>query len=220
MHKLSANAVFYPVPSPHIYSVLPPPRSEFEDVLAFIYIGPSKPTDKEYQRIPLLVRRNKVAQALQWLKNNDIDYADLTISKENLDTYEDGRIPVDINYCPSGPDTQEANVSIDMQEDANEPSTELGDCPFIVHGLDGNELPEMTTNQLRGLSLAHLAHKGKVLGIGHDDPPMSIYKNPQLYPQIFPWLFPYGLGGLGTEADYKTLGERLRKHNLLMYHDK
>src|SRR5882762_9460122 len=84
MYKLKANAVLFSTPMPKIYNTLPPKAEDLDEVLAFIYIGPNKPTQKDYQRVPLLVRRNKVMAALEWLKLNHLDYEDLNISYENL----------------------------------------------------------------------------------------------------------------------------------------
>jgi len=64
---------------------LPPSVDELDEVLAFIYTSPCKPTMSDFERTPLLVRRNRVAIALNWLKDNHIDYLDLEISKHNLD---------------------------------------------------------------------------------------------------------------------------------------
>jgi len=40
---------------PKIYNVLPPPIEEMDEVLAFIYTGPCKPTKADFKRTPLLV---------------------------------------------------------------------------------------------------------------------------------------------------------------------
>ena len=57
-------------PVPKVYHRLPPPVEELDEVLAVLFTGPCKPTEKEFQRTPLLVRRNQVALALEWLKLN------------------------------------------------------------------------------------------------------------------------------------------------------
>lgn len=44
MTKMTANAVTFENPMPKIYQALPPPLEELDQVLAFIYIGPCKPT--------------------------------------------------------------------------------------------------------------------------------------------------------------------------------
>jgi len=98
MHKLSANAVFFSTPMPKIYKVLPPSLPELDEVLAFVYLGPTRPTEKEFKRTPLLVHRNKVAMALEWLKLNHIDYTDLNISYDNLNAYPEHEPPVQVDY--------------------------------------------------------------------------------------------------------------------------
>ena len=77
---------------------MPPPIDEMDEILAFIFTGPCQPTDDDFRRIPLLVRRNKVAKALEWLKLNHTDYADLEISYKNLESYPEDSPPVVMNY--------------------------------------------------------------------------------------------------------------------------
>ena len=64
MDKMRANAISFSNPMPKIYNVLPPPIEEMDEVLAFIYTGPCKPTKADFIRTPLLVRRLKVSKAL------------------------------------------------------------------------------------------------------------------------------------------------------------
>ena len=59
MHKMRANAISYANPMPKIYHTLSPPIEELDEVLAFIYTGPCKPTKPDFERIPLLVRHKK-----------------------------------------------------------------------------------------------------------------------------------------------------------------
>ena len=98
MHKMIANAVTFEHPMQKIYTALPPPVEELDEVLAFIFTGPCQPTQEDFKRIPLLVRRNKVAKALEWLKLNHIDYSDLEISYKNLESYPEDSPPVVIDY--------------------------------------------------------------------------------------------------------------------------
>ncbi|KAH9840715.1 uncharacterized protein C8Q71DRAFT_701927 [Rhodofomes roseus] len=217
--KMIANAVSHTIPMPKVYNALPPSPEELDEVLAYIYIGPTKPLAKEHHCTPLLVRRNKVANALEWLKLNHIDYADLTISYKNLNMYSEDSPPVIVDYHPGdGGKDEEAKAANDT--DDNEGTTE-GPCPFVVHGLVGEQLSEMSTNALCAYALQYFKNKKNMaLGIGQSDQPQSLFSNPQLYPQMFPWLFPYGLGGPGNARGYAEVSEAERKHQLLMYHDK
>ena len=98
MHKMRANAITFENPTPKVYDMLPPPIEDLDEVLAFIYTGPCKPTKADFERTPLLVRKNKVRDALEWLKLNHSDYYDLEISYRNLDEYPEDGPPVSITY--------------------------------------------------------------------------------------------------------------------------
>lgn len=127
---MKANVVSHSLPMPKIYQVLPPAREELDDVLAFMYIGPNIPTHKDYKRTPMLVRRNKVKEALEWLKLNHCDYADLDISYDNLREYSEEEPPIIVNYTQSMESNKdpESTAVNDMEEDE---SIEQGDCPFV-----------------------------------------------------------------------------------------
>ncbi|KAH7905990.1 hypothetical protein BJ138DRAFT_1016916, partial [Hygrophoropsis aurantiaca] len=98
MHKMIANAISFKHPSEKIYQALPPPIEEMEEVLAVVFTGPCAPTEDDFKRTPLLVRRSKVARALEWLKLNHVDYHKLDISYEELDRYPENGPPVSVEY--------------------------------------------------------------------------------------------------------------------------
>ena len=216
MRKMKANAIAFESPIPKVYACLPPPRADMDDVLTVLFTGPCKPTSEDFKCTPLLVRRNHVANALQWLKLNHSDYADIDISETNLEEYPEDMPPISIEYrLSSSNKTLEGTSVFDMDE---EDGTDEGDCPFIVHGLTGENLTTMSTNAIKARALQHLNDRGKVLAIGRSDRYESMWNNPQLYPQIFPWLFPYGLGGIGSTNE--RISDKEHKKHLMMYHDK
>ncbi|KAI0739248.1 hypothetical protein C8Q80DRAFT_1222380 [Daedaleopsis nitida] len=150
MSKIKANVISHSLPMPKIYSVLPPARKDLDEVLVFMYIGPNVPTHKEFKRTPMLVRRNKVKEALEWLKLNHSDYADLDISYTNLNKYSEDEPLVIVNYTQSMESNKdpEATAVNDTEEDEG---IEEGDCPFVVHGLTGtnlNKLAELRRTRL------------------------------------------------------------------------
>lgn len=216
--KMKANAVFFSVPMPKVYKALPPAVDELDDVLAYIYIGTVKLTEQDHKRTPFLVRRNKVAKALKWLKLNHYDYADLEISQANLEQYPESGPPVVIDYrqAPQQPDAETLPVTQDPDDDG----VEEGDCPFVIHTLTASQYMSKDIKQLKAIATDYITSGGKVLAIGNSEVPESIYDNPQLYPQIFPWLFPYGLGGIGHRDGFEPLSDARRKRMLLLYHDK
>ncbi|KAF9455718.1 hypothetical protein BDZ94DRAFT_1286046 [Collybia nuda] len=152
------------------------------DVLAFIYTGPCKPTNSDLERTPLLVRRKKISAALEWLKLNHLDYLDLNISYDNLEEYPENGPPCVIEYRESNSNKDpESSAVHDMDEEIG---TETGTCPFVVHGLTGEEYSTKSIKAIKAIALKHMADSGKVLAIGHAEQPESIYKNPQLFPQM------------------------------------
>ena len=151
----------------------------------------------------MLVHRNNVKDALEWLKLNHIDYYDLEISLQNLDDYPLAGVPVNIEYTKSDEESGNKIASaMSVYDGEFEDGTTDGPCPFTVHGLTGPEFEKMPIERLKARALHHLAENGSTLGISHDSKPQSMYDNPQVYPQMFPWLFPYGLGGIGQKCHF------------------
>ena len=214
MRKMKANIVAFESPIQKIYKILPPPREDLDEMLAILFTGPCKPTAEDFARTPFLVRRNAVIKALEWLKLNHVDYADIEVSHANLMQYGETVPPVSVEYRWSESNKVPEGTSVFDHEEAD--GTVEGDCVFTVHGLTGEICNSMTPNALKAIALRHLNSGGKVLAVGHSDHLQSIWNNPQLYPQMFPWLFPYGLGGIGAAS----LSHKEHKRHLLMYHDK
>ena len=216
LRKMASHVIAFDSPVPKLYHCLPPPVEDLDEVLAILFTGPCNPSEKEFKRTPLLVRRKNVADALEWLKLNHVDYADLDISYEELNRYPEDVPPVSIHFQQSMTNKVEEGTSV--FDDAPDDGVEEGDCPFVVHGLTGDQLTTKSASALKGIALRHWNSRGAALAISHDASPQSIYKNPSLYPQIFPWLFPYGLGGIGSSN--LQLSDQAHKRYLLMYHDK
>ena len=213
--KMTSHVVCFESPVSKIYEKLPPPREDMDDVLAILFTGPTLPGKADYVRTPLLVRRNKVAAALEWLKLNHTDYSDLEIDSDALSTYPEDVPIVSVQYQQSL--TNKVNLTPSVNDDSDEDGVVHGECPFVAHGVSADDLQTKSVEELKGLAMRHFNANGRVLAVDASSKPCSLYHNPQLYPQMFPWLFPYGLGGLGTCS---TMSESAHKRHLLLYHDK
>ncbi|KAJ3520205.1 hypothetical protein NMY22_g12852 [Coprinellus aureogranulatus] len=221
--KMIANAIMFATPVVKVYHTLPPSLEEASEVIAVIFMGANQPTDEQFKRTPMLVRRNKISAALEWLKLNHKDYEDLTISKENLEQYPLSGVPVVVDFRKVDSEidpTDKLQSEMSKHETVTNVATKAGPCPLVVHGITGSELTKLSLKALKIKALAHMEDGGKALGVGQDADPTSMYNNPQLYPQMFPWLFPYGYGGIGQPRHAKFMSESLHKRFLLMYHDK
>ena len=172
MRKMKANIVAFESPIQKIYNILPPPREELDEVLAILFTGPAKPTEKDFARTPFLVRRNAVITALEWLRLNHSDYAGIEISHQNASQYCEDMPPVSVEYQPKSTNKVPEGTSVFNQEE--EDGTVEGDCVFTVHGLTGELCNSMTPSALKAMALRHLNSGGKILAVGHSDKLESI----------------------------------------------
>jgi len=197
MHKIKANMIAFENLTPKIYHKLPPPIEDLDEVLAFIFMGPCLPTDDDLKRTPLLVWKNKVGEALEWLKLNHSDYHNLNIDYKCLNSYPENGLPIVVTYRKAF--TNKLPEAASAFDNEMEEGVDSGQCPFVVNGITGEKLSTMAPKALATRAAKHLKEDhGKVLSISHAETPQSIYDNLQLYPMMFPWLFPYGLGGVGS----------------------
>ncbi|KAJ6520774.1 hypothetical protein DFH09DRAFT_1251205 [Mycena vulgaris] len=222
---MSANAIMFSQPVLSILNKLPPSRDEMNEILAFVFTGSAAPTQEDFDRTPMLVRKKKVVDALEWLKLNHEGYADLEISLENLASYAERDIPVVVDWKRTKDEIHDSVLAVlagttAVNEVAREQGTRTGKCTFAVHGLTGTEYATATMKTIKHVALQHLTHKGGMLGIGRSELPVSMYDNVGSYPGMFPWLFPYGKGGIGHPSHANKQGDLTRKQSLLMYHDK
>lgn len=155
---------------------------------------------------------------MNWLKLNHVDYYDLEISNDNLNEYPEHDIPVAVDYRQSFTNKNPESTAVHDNEIEN--GTESGKCPFLVHGLTGEQYSTKSLKAMKAIALKHLNSNGGILAIGHKENPESIYNNPQLFPQMMPWLFPYGLGGIGNPLIEGKISDIAHKRHLLMYYDK
>ena len=139
----------------------------------------------------------------------------MEIVPENLDGYPTDTPPVSVQYKHR--DSNKVPEGMSLYDHEDEDGVTDGECPFIVHGVIGQNLESAkTVDEIKGMALRHFNSNGKALAIDGDPNPQSIYRNLHLYPQMFPWLFPYGMGGIGST----DLSDIAHKWHLLMYHDK
>ena len=146
---MRANAICHAVSMPKIFSVLPSKCEELDEVLAFLYLDPTKPTPEDYKRTPFLVHYNKVIEALEWLKLNHSDYLNIEISKENMEGYSEKLPPVTIDYHEV--DAIKDAESMAVNDNEEEDGTAEGQCPFTVQALTSEQLTNLLNRDERGI---------------------------------------------------------------------
>ncbi|KAF5370848.1 hypothetical protein D9758_002052 [Tetrapyrgos nigripes] len=217
-YKMKANIMYFSNPIDKIYDILPPGKDELDEMIAFMFTGPSKPTPEQLRDMPLLVRRAVVKRALEWLKLNHKDYQDI-ISDENLSSYEEEAVPVAYEY-----QQQEFNkdtLTSGINEEIEDEGTGSGPCPVSVHGLTGEDFGNMTSHEMCAAALKHLKENKKIiLFVAHDEKSVLTFHNPSLFPMMYPHLFPYGFSGINNSMQTSKIGQTAHKRFYLMYHDK
>jgi hypothetical protein len=162
---MSSHIIAFNSLVPKVYGQLPLPMEDLDEVLSILFTGPCKPTEKEFQCTLLLVRRKQVAHVLEWLKLNHSDYADMEIAYDELDRYLEQSPPVSIKYQHSLSNKVEERTSI--FDNAFDDGVEEGDCPFVVHGLMGEQYDMKSLNALKGTVLRHWNNRGGALAMSH-----------------------------------------------------
>ncbi|KAF5329099.1 hypothetical protein D9611_014298 [Ephemerocybe angulata] len=206
------NIIVYPQRPSSVTRILPPTVDEIITPICVLFIGSTPPT-YEWLRTkakPLVVRREKIRAALDWLKSHNPLYKDVIVSGENLNSLpEDDVLPVHIEHIQSTSNIDEltsryddppstTDTSLHAAAVGNDNNDSVGDSApisfqnVVIADVEGTASPE----ELRAAASRHIKNGGAYLEIPHDSEPVNEFNNPTLFPMIYPTLFPYGCGGL------------------------
>lgn len=216
--KMRANAIIFAQPAAELLRVLPMPREELDTIVAVLFTGSVAPTLSDFQRTPVLVRRSKVWDALIWLKQYNSEYADVTLSPQNLAGYGEDSIPVAFFHQPT-PDS-EPLATLSVADDNTPSGAGDGPCPMTIHGVTSDEVVTLGRNAQAVLAMRHLKLGGSVLAMGSQSQPERFYNNVSLFPGLFPWLFPYGYGGPRNARMTVKVKQETHLRELLLYYDR
>ncbi|KAF5372605.1 hypothetical protein D9758_005228 [Tetrapyrgos nigripes] len=156
MRKMISHVIAFDSPVMKVYDVLPPPPEDLDEVLAIMFTGPCKPTEKDYKRTPMLVRRKQVFEALTWLRLNHPAYEDVKISMDNLNKYPEDTPPVTVAFKEMQSEGNRIPEATSIHDNELEIGTELGSVPFVVHGITGEQLQNTSVELQKAKALAYL----------------------------------------------------------------
>lgn len=190
--------------------VLPRTPSDVNGSLSVVFVGPGK-FKPENAGTMYRIRKQKVWNFLQWLKLNNILYADIEIDHAILDLYpNDGFIPGledrVIHDSISNPNEifTEENAGLSehpaellyINDDGHSDNTvmleKMGVCDPECEGSSGRTF---TAAALRNLVALPNNSDLPDLILFRGSKAISEYQNPYLMPGMFPTLFPLGIGG-------------------------
>ncbi|KAJ6527578.1 hypothetical protein DFH09DRAFT_1250539 [Mycena vulgaris] len=208
---VSGHIIVYPQQPSAIAKTLPPSIDDIITPICVIFVGSNPPTADwlKTKATPLIVRKERVMKALDWLKIRNHLYRDVLIDPTVLRDHDDSvLLPFHIqhvipsagidlttsDYVPGSAQPPDSAAATDLNDILYPPaSSETAFQSVVVADVDGNAPAHI----LRAEALKHLKKPGSnYIEIPHDSQAVNEFKNPHLFPMIYPTLFPYGLGGV------------------------
>jgi hypothetical protein len=218
---LKGHTIIYPQQPDKLAEILPPTVSETLTFICVIFVGSSKLT-KEWLREkakPLVVRREKVRDALVWLKFNNPLYKDIQIDQQSVDA-----LPVEdvLPYHIEHVDNNEAQETLVSRYDNVGVQTDPGDSSTHFESVAIADIDAHTpVNQLRAAAVRHAKTKGKpFVQVAHGPTPVNEFFNVSLFPMLYPTLYPYGCGGFEDRTRGKLISLKEHAKYLFSLNDK
>lgn len=203
-----------------IATTLPLHINEISETIKVIFVGRFLPKAINFQNV-LVVRRQKVYDALIWLKNNNNLYKDIDISKKNLDLLPENDVPqvlIDTVKVFDTQTTADGYVEDPLKEDVSETENEI---PINVTGLVDTDGINVSTKQINNEILSKIQNDENALyAIPHSGTPINEYSNPKLLMSLYPMLFPYGVGGIEDYTKPTSISFEKHIQYLLTYADR
>ncbi|KAF5341970.1 hypothetical protein D9611_001217 [Ephemerocybe angulata] len=220
---MKGHVIVFPQRPSEIARILPPPIEDVITPICVIFIG-SKPPSQEWLREkakPLLVRKEKVQNALVWLKAHNPLYRNIKIDHHLLGQLDPVHLlPFNIQHILPSTESDTATSRYDAAEvEGQEVATPPPDIPFqnvVVTDVDARA----PIHELRAAAIRHFKRRGGgYVQIPHDAEPVNEFFDPDLLPMIYPTLFPYGIGGLENRGRKAALSFKRHVKHLLTLHD-
>ncbi|KAF7983177.1 hypothetical protein HWV62_23418 [Athelia sp. TMB] len=201
---MRGHVIIFPQRPSKIAQLLPPSMDDIITPICVMFTGSEPPTKEwiEEKATPLIVRREKVRAALQWLKLHNPLYKDVVLNHGLLDGLAERQVlPVQVDHMMPSESTSvltsgyTPSVGVDSvfsAQDIRGMDQEEIFNSVVVMDVDANA----PSNELKAAAMRHIKKDGgRSLEIPHDPIPCSEYDRPNLFPMVYPTLFPYGLGG-------------------------
>ncbi|KAJ7019079.1 hypothetical protein C8F04DRAFT_892447, partial [Mycena alexandri] len=210
------HVIVYPQKPSSIAKTLPPSIADVTTPICVVFVGSTPPTAEwlKEKASPLIVRKERVLNALSWLKTHNTLYREVLIDKTELDALPDEAIlpfhiqhvipnaGIDVTTSDYVPGSSQPSVP-DLSDILHPPPSHIPFESVVVTDVDGNA----PSSELKSAALRHLQKAGSnYVEIPHDPNPVNEFNNPQLFPMMYPTLFPYGIGGLEDKHRRTKLG--------------
>ncbi|KAJ3575596.1 hypothetical protein NP233_g981 [Leucocoprinus birnbaumii] len=201
-------------------SLLPPSIEDIVTPICVVFVGSTKPT-REWliqKAKPLCVRKEKVLNALNWLKTHNRLYRNVRINTAVLNELDKLRIlPFRIEYVPTSASVEATTSRYDATDEPAHGDCEISFENVIISDVDATS----SGSELKLAALRHFKTQGLAyLQIPHDPFPVNEFFNPDLFPLIYPTLYPYGLGGFEDRLRNPEMSMKKHVRNLCSRKDR
>ena len=221
---IKGHVIVFPQHPETVSEVIPAPLNDIVTPICVIFCGSMRPSLqwlKEKAR-PLVVRREAVLKALQWLRTHNALYQDIVIDATRISALpEEDVLDYNIEHIPF---SAVSHALVSRYDAPMETTSFSRDIPpssddqiqfekVVITDVDAHA----PSYQLKAAALRHAKRGGSFIEVPHDPHPVNEFFNPSMFPMLYPTLFPYGIGGFEDRRRAVPIGlENHVKHMLAL----
>jgi len=222
---VKGHIIVFPQHPERISNIMPPPIDDVVTPICILFCGSAPPTSKwlKENARPLVVRREVVLRALQWLCAHNHLYKNVTIDADRISTLpEEDILRYNIEHVPISTAARTLVSRYDHSGDehlSHNATPELpSDSPVQFESVTITDVDANAPSyQLKAAALRHAKRGGSFIQVPHDAEPLNEFFNPTMFPMLYPSLFPYGTGGFEDRRRAVPIGlENHVKHMLTL----
>ena len=214
---IKGHVIVFPQHPEYLSNLMPPALADIVTPICVIFCGSTKPSlqwlkEKAY---PLVVRREAVLKALQWLCIHNPLYQDVVIDEARLSALpKEDVLKYNIEHIPLSAASHSLVSRYDTVTEFN--GTSSFSQPLLDDRVQFESVvitdveARFPSHQLKAAALRHTKRGGSFIEVPHDPNPINEFFNPSMFPMLYPTLFPYGIGGF--EDKHRTVPIGLENH--------
>ena len=222
---IKGHIIVFPQHPEMISNIMPPTIDDVVTPICVLFCASTPPTSKwlKENARPLVVRREVVLKALQWLCTHNHLYKNVTIDADRVSMLpEEDVLRYNIEHVPVSTAARTLVSRYDNPDNEHLSQNTTPELPrdspvqfesVTITDVDANA----PSYQLKAAALRHAKRGGSFIQVPHDEEPLNEFFNPSMFPMIYPSLFPYGTGGFEDRRRVVPIGlENHVKHVLTL----
>ncbi|CAF1381537.1 unnamed protein product [Didymodactylos carnosus] len=187
-----------------------------------VFVGSNPPNRKQLEEV-LIVRKQRVAAALNWLRQNNSLYQHVDIDMNKINELPQSDISAaiwEMMDIQSSPDTRRSGYVNDPLATDQTPLEQNDSIPLVTSGVVDINGTNVTPEDVKEYIMKNMFKEDKITFLPTSNPkkyviprsskPTNEYFNPNLLLGLFPTLFPYGCGAI--EDLSRPIKVAFRKH--------